>query len=150
MKKFATGIMIGVIVVASFALAQDVVDRFILSVWDTENDTLKIEGSVNTSPVTVAASSYTLTSASKASDYLIDYTATGTVSLILGSSTLAIDGRKFTVKDIETANTNNITISTEGAELIDGSATYVMDADLEAVTLITDGTGAHIVNGYLE
>jgi hypothetical protein len=56
-------------------------------------------------------------------------------------------GAVFTIK---TGNTQTVTIDTEGAETIDGGATYVLDANYEAVTLTTDGTNFFVLSGYLE
>lgn len=55
-------------------------------------------------------------------------------------------GKTFVIKD-ETGSsaTNNITIDADGAELIDGAATYVMAVNRESVTLVCDGTGWQII-----
>jgi hypothetical protein len=55
-------------------------------------------------------------------------------------------GKTYVIKD-ETGNaaTNNITIDADGAELIDGVATYVILIDRESVTLVCDGTNWQII-----
>jgi len=76
------------------------------------------------------------------SDYILNvtYTDTGTVAIDLKTAQL-VAGRVIIIKDSDlNANTNNITISTEGAETIDESATYVMDADGESINIFCDGT----------
>ena len=95
---------------------------------------------VDTPVFSVAASSYTLDSTSKAYIVAVDYTTTGTVDLFLDSD-LLVDGRALTFYDEDAnANANNIVIRTEGAETISGAATYTMDADSEAVSIASDGT----------
>jgi hypothetical protein len=42
------------------------------------------------------------------------------------------------------AGTNNITLTTEGAETIDGSATYVLSTDWEGAIIYTDGTNLFV------
>ncbi len=50
------------------------------------------------------------------------------------------------VKDVSgDAQTNNITITTPGAETIDGAATFLVDWDFGAVTIYSDGTNYFIV-----
>ena len=66
-------------------------------------------------------------------------TATGACAITLKTDQV-IDGRKFTLKDAATASVNNITIDTEGAELIDGAATVVISSDLSALGFYCDGT----------
>ena len=64
---------------------------------------------------------------------------------------MLVAGRLFSFKDGElNANTNNIQIGTEGAETIDEANTYTMDADGEAVTIMSDGTNWFIIDAYLE
>jgi len=43
------------------------------------------------------------------------------------------------------AQTNNITLTTPGAETIDGGATYVMDANYDSVTVVSDGTNFFLI-----
>lgn len=55
-------------------------------------------------------------------------------------------GKTFVIKDeTGSAATTNITIDANGAELIDGAATYVMAVNRESVTLVCDGTGWQII-----
>lgn len=66
----------------------------------------------------------------------------GAVTVILGLIVGYTAGKLHTVKDIGAtgAGTNNITIQASGGQLIDGTATYVVNIDSKAVTFYTDGT----------
>lgn len=77
-----------------------------------------------------------------ATDYILHviYTSTAAVSSLTIPSVQTIQGRIIIIKDAGgNANTNTITIDTEGSETIDGSATYVLDADYESIMLYCDG-----------
>jgi len=55
------------------------------------------------------------------------------------------NGRRLVIKDAGgLAGTNNITIATEGAETIDGSATAVINSDYSAINIYSDGTNLYI------
>lgn len=70
----------------------------------------------------------------------VTYTPTGTVAITLASAT-AVSGKEIIIKDAGgNATTNNITISTEGIETIDGQATYAIVGNYDSVTLVSDGT----------
>jgi len=77
---------------------------------------------------------------------LVSYTGTGAVtSLTISSAIIAQAGRQITIIDSGgNASINNITIDTEAGELINGSATLVMNTDYQSVTLITDGSNLFI------
>jgi len=125
------------------------VDTDVLSV-DATNDIVEVNGFFDMPYVEVTANSYTVTSASKASYYVVNYTDTGAVNFCLDTD-MTVDGRMITIKDGElNANNNNITITTEGAETIDEANTYVMNAAGEAVTLLSDGTNWFIMGAYGE
>ena len=76
----------------------------------------------------------------------MSYTGTGAVtSLTISSAIIAQAGRQITIIDSGgNASINNITIDTEAGELINGSATLVMNTDYQSVTLITDGSNLFI------
>jgi hypothetical protein len=80
-------------------------------------------------------------------DYIVAFTAlTAARGYQISSEDIAQSGRIFHVKDAAgAAGTYNITISTEGAELIDGAATYVLNNDYEAVTLFSNGSHLFIL-----
>ena len=71
----------------------------------------------------------------------VTYTSTGAVTNIELQSAQVKRGRIITVKDAGgNASGNNITITTEGAETIDGSATTVISTNYGSVELYCDGT----------
>lgn len=89
--------------------------------------------------VSVAAASYSF-SEIRNSILAVPYTATGTVSIDLSSSS-AVSGRMVIIKDTgNNASSNNITITTEGSETIDGSATATISSDRGSLILVYDGT----------
>jgi len=59
----------------------------------------------------------------------------------------SIDGRRVTVKKID-SSANTVTLTCAGAETIDGSSTYVLDTEDDAVTIESDGSNWHIVSNY--
>lgn len=68
------------------------------------------------------------------------YTATGVCTITIMSAHVE-NGRMFHIKDAGfNAHTNNIIVQTEGAELIDGNASWTIDADGSAYGLYSDGT----------
>ena len=80
-------------------------------------------------------------------DFIVAFTAlTAARGYQISSEDIAQTGRRFIVKDESgDAGTYNITISTEGAETIDGAATYVINNDHEAVTLYSNGSNLFII-----
>jgi len=74
-------------------------------------------------------------------DNIVTFDSTLTaISYVLQSSDVA-NGRVIYFKDTAgTAAGNNITISTQGAELIDGAATYVINTNYGSVQLFCNGT----------
>jgi len=98
-----------------------------------------LNGGLFTPVTTVAAATYDLL----VTDLLVhvDYTTTGAVTSLTLPTAQAADGRRITIKDVDgNADTNNITIDTEGSETIDGAATLVIDADYGFAELYSDGT----------
>lgn len=71
----------------------------------------------------------------------VEYTGTGAVTSLTLPTAQTLKGRIVVVKDAGgNAETHNITIDTEGSELIDGSATKVISTDYGVVRLYSDGT----------
>ncbi|MCH8224874.1 MAG: hypothetical protein IIC97_03290 [Chloroflexi bacterium] len=86
--------------------------------------------------VAVTAATYT----AKAGDRFIGVNRAGTVTITLPTSQLRA-GRLYTIKDESgAAATNNITVATEGAETIDGSATDTINQDYGAKAYYSDGS----------
>jgi len=84
-------------------------------------------------------------------DYYIGMTDTAAARAVTISSEDVATGsataaRVMVIKDESGAcSTHNITVSLESGGTIDGAASYVMNADLESITLYIDGTNAHII-----
>jgi hypothetical protein len=82
----------------------------------------------------------TATYTAKAGDQILGVNRAGTVAITLLSAEVRT-GRIYTVKDESgSASSTNITVSTEGAETIDGSATDVINLDYESKSYYSDGT----------
>lgn len=85
------------------------------------------------------------------SDYIITVDTTAAARAVIISAEDKASGsatrpRIFIIKDIAgNAGTNNITVSLETAGTIDGSATYVINANYDSITLMVDGTNGHII-----
>lgn len=82
-----------------------------------------------------------------ASDVVINvlHTTVAAVTNIKLMTAQVVKGRIFTIKDAGgNAGTNNITITTEGAETIDGAATFVINSNYGAVNIYCDGTNYFI------
>lgn len=76
----------------------------------------------------------------------VTYTGTGAVTSIDLKTAQTIKGRLIVVKDAGgNAAANNITITTEGAQTIDGAATYVINANYGKVTLYCDGSNWFVI-----
>jgi len=88
---------------------------------------------------TVNAATYDLL----ATDYILNvtYTTTGAVTSLTLPTAQTVSGRIIVIKDAGgLAGTNNITIDTEGAETIDGSATAIISSNYSSINLYCDGT----------
>lgn len=78
---------------------------------------------------------------------LVD-TSAGTFTRTLASADAA-EGTEITIKDSGgNANSNNITVDTEGGETIDGAPSITLDADNESVTLVSDGSNWFVKSRY--
>lgn len=77
----------------------------------------------------------------------VTYTSTGAVTSLTLPTAQTVIGRIITVKDAGgNANTNNITIDTEGSETIDGQSTLVINSDYGSVELYSDGSNWFVKN----
>lgn len=75
----------------------------------------------------------------------IDTTAARTITLPLASSVSA--GRIYILKDVSgEANSNNITIATQGSDTVDNSSSAIMDSNLGSVTIIGDGADSWYIS----
>lgn len=97
-----------------------------------------LNGAVFLPVTTISASTYNL----MASDSVLSvaYTATGECAIDLKTAQ-TLNGRVLVIKDAGgLAGTNNITITTEGAQTIDGAASAVIDTNYGSITLYCNGT----------
>lgn len=83
----------------------------------------------------VNAATYTVL----ATDNLLHVTYAGAVTITVPTA-LSVLGRLLEIKDARGASTYNITVATEGAETIEGSATLLFDVDYNCLTMYSDGT----------
>ena len=71
----------------------------------------------------------------------VTYTTTAAVTSLTLPTAQTIASRKIVIKDAGgNANTNNITIDTEGSETIDGENTLVINGDYDTAILYSDGS----------
>ena len=91
--------------------------------------------------------SYSLASAGKASVIIQTVGAAATGHLM---TDLLTDPGAGGVVTWKTGDASDIVIDTEGAETIDGAASYTIDGTMESVTLMNDGTNWHVIGAYLE
>lgn len=95
-------------------------------------------------PTTVNAATYTTIESDRILH--VTYTTTGTVAIEIPSTFATGEWHYIWIKDADgNAGTNNITISTEGSETIDGAATAVINSNYSAIGLYTDGTNYFVI-----
>lgn len=83
----------------------------------------------------------TAVSISTTNDDLIGVTDTSALRTITVSTADIVDGYQLVVNDESgLAGTNNITIATQGSELIDGAATATISTNYGSIWLYSDGT----------
>jgi hypothetical protein len=109
------------------------------SVW------ANIPGGYGTTPTRVVTSATPYTMKLTDNTLYVDSSG-GAITIIIPSDIIALDGIEFTVMDIGySANTNNITVQTEGTEKIYNSASdYVISGAGDSFTFKTDGENVHI------
>jgi len=88
---------------------------------------------------TVDAATYTVLATDRT--LLIDYSATGTCAILIPTAEITISGRELTIIDSGgLSGTNNITISTEDSETINGAATKVISTNYGRADLSSNGS----------
>lgn len=104
---------------------------------------LKQQKDLQVNTTTVAGATYTVL---RTDDIIHStYSATGAVTITIPTALMA-EKKTITIKDAGgNAGTNNITIATQGAETIDGSATYKIINDYDAITLYSNGSHWFII-----
>jgi hypothetical protein len=110
-----------------------------------------LNGWFETPPIIVAAQSYTVTSAGKAADYIVEWSDTAVYDFTLPAS--MSDGTEITVCDGDlNAATNNGTVYPSGTDTIQETTSFVQNANGECETFkyILANTDWTIKAGYLE
>jgi hypothetical protein len=110
------------------------------------NTILHVNGGITRKVTAVAAATYDLLITDDILD--VTYTATGAVTNLRLMTAQMVAGRTIVIKDGGgMAGTNNITITTEGAEQIDGADTLVINVNWGSYTLVanTAATGWRII-----
>jgi hypothetical protein len=76
-----------------------------------------------------------------ADETIVGVNRAGVVTITLPTAQAALAGRPYVVKDESgAAATNNITVDTQGAELIDGAATDTINTNFASIGYYTNGT----------
>jgi hypothetical protein len=110
-----------------------------------------LNGWYETPPIIVAAQSYTVTSAGKAADYIVEWSDTAVYDFTLPAS--MADGTEITVCDGDlNAATNNGTVYPSGTDTIQETTSFVQNANGECETFkyVLTNTDWTIKAGYLE
>lgn len=97
---------------------------------------ITLSATSNTIGRVTTAVNYTVLS----TDYYVGATANG-ITMALPAAATAGNGRVYVFKDqTGTASSNCIVLDPNGAELIDGAATYSLCSDYQAVNVVSDGS----------
>lgn len=106
---------------------------------------LKINnGTLAIGAMTVGVRDVNSTSSVLATDYVLRCIQNSPITITLPAKS-AHSGRVLVFKDVlGNAGSNNITIDGDSSDTIDGAATYVINSNKEAITLICDG-----INGWM-
>lgn len=104
---------------------------------------IKQQKDLQVNVTTVAGATYTVL---RTDDIIHStYSATGAVTITIPTALMA-EKKTFTIKDAAgKAGTNNITISPQGVETIDGGVTYIINSDYDSITLYSDGNNWYII-----
>ena len=87
--------------------------------------------------VTVTTATYTVLG----QDELVGVNRAGAVAITLPTAQVAIKGKAYIINDESgAASSNNITVATQGAETIDGAATYVINGNYNEMGFYSNGT----------
>jgi hypothetical protein len=106
---------------------------------DPDQELIKVGGKTSIMNVAFADSPYTV---GEFDDVLLIDTTGGAVTITLSSDWIA-KKKSVTIKDTGNAGTNNITVNTEGAETIDGSASDTLSTNYVAQKYLSNGTNVY-------
>lgn len=95
----------------------------------------------------VNAAAYTVTEWERASCLHVIFTAAGgAVTITINTAWISKAGNRITIKDTGmNSSLNNITIETQGAELIEGEADALICIDDASLTFQSDGTDLWVI-----
>ncbi len=94
-------------------------------------------------PAITKSSNYTVQASDKGDVILADATgASMTVTLLSAAS--AGDGFRVTIKHVGSANA--VTVATSGGDTLDGASSFILDAQYESITCLSDGANWHIAS----
>ena len=127
----------------------DSIDSGLISISDVvakSGDTMSGELVFSAAGIKIAAGHFiasraAVTDYSTVDEVIVGVTSTASARTIDLTSSDCVVGRIIIVKDESgAANVNNITVTTQGAETIDGAATYVINTAYGTVRLYSNGT----------
>ena len=108
----------------------------------TPNSTFDVAGSV-AAAIAIKTATYTLTS----SDYTVVFDLNGNATANLPDATTC-KGRIYVIKINRTNVSDVLTIDPNGAQTIDGNATYDLQCQ-QAITIQSDGSNWRIIGDFL-
>ena len=94
---------------------------------------------INALKATYRNDSNTTSTSTTTADFIVGFSGTGALSVVLHSATTAGAGSVMIIKD-QQAVARTITINPFGSETIDGSSTYTMNGSFPAINLYSDGS----------
>ena len=89
-----------------------------------------------TTPIVVKSSNYTVLTTDRSKVIHADATG-GNITITLLDATTAGDNFRITVKHIGSAN--EVSVATTGGDTLDGSSSFLLDAQYESITCVSDG-----------
>lgn len=108
----------------------------------TPNSTLDVRGSVST-----AYRAFTSSTSAAITDNMLAFTGTSAATLTLPTAA-TVAGRYYWIKNAS-SNSSVLTIATTSSQTIDGAASWTLDAQNEAVRIVSNGTNWFVVSESL-
>lgn len=105
----------------------------------TPNSTLDVRGSVSTN-----YRAFTASTSAGTTDNMLAFTGTSAATLTLPTAA-SVAGRYYWIKNAS-SNSSVLTIATTSSQTIDGASSWTLDAQNEAVRLVSNGTNWYVVS----